>query len=219
MRSDPGIRLLLDSLEDKRLGSEVIAVRYESDGSEKATIHVPKDKLPKFAQKFEDYAHKDHPKWGNPLNQKLVESISEIRLAMLRDGDYWTDSGPLPGTDEEFWWEVWLRDEGGIQLPNSRSLPVESVFREEAAQLGIRVSDREVRFPDLVVVLAYTSLSRWSEFTGLLRIWPSSGGRASSQESSSSFPLRGKPSLSTRCLRGRPLPVKTHRPSASSIAA
>jgi len=96
VRSDPGIRLLLDSLEDKRLGSEVIAFRYESDGSEKATIHVPKDKLPKFAQKFEDYAHRDHPKWGNPLNQKLVESVSEIRLAMLQDGDYWTDSGPLP---------------------------------------------------------------------------------------------------------------------------
>src|SRR4051794_16907167 len=32
VRSDPGIKLWLDSLEDKRLGSEIIAFRYESDG-------------------------------------------------------------------------------------------------------------------------------------------------------------------------------------------
>lgn len=167
VRSNPGIQLCLDSLEDKRIGSEVIAFRYEEDGSERATIHVPKDKLHKFAKKFEDYAHKNNSKSGNPVNQKLADSVTELRLAMLRDGDYWTDSGPPPSMDEEFWWEVWLRDEGEVWFRDG-ALPVEDFFRQEAAQLGIRVSNREVHFPDLVVVLAYTSLRRWSEFTGLL---------------------------------------------------
>ena len=55
---------------------------------------------------------------------------------MLRDGDYWMDSGPPPTPDEEFWWEVWLRDEGEIALPDGRSVAVETAFREEAASLG-----------------------------------------------------------------------------------
>lgn len=174
VKGDPGIKLWLDSLDDKRLGSEVVAYRVESDGSERATIHVPKDQLPKFAKKFEDYAHKDRAKRNDPAvtspyNQRLAESITEIRLAMLRDGDYWTDSSPPPGLEEEFWWEVWLRDEGPIALHDGRTLAVQDAFRQEAAQLNIRVSNRQVRFPGLVVVLAYTSLNRWSEFSGLLR--------------------------------------------------
>jgi len=174
VKSDPGVKLWLDSLDNKQLGSEIVAFRRESDGSERATIHIPKDQLPKFAKKFEDYAHKDRenrndPSKTSPYNQRLAESITEIRLAMLRDGDYWTDSSPPPAIDEEFWWEVWLRDEGEVETPDGRTLPVEDVFREEATSLGIRISDRQVRFPGLVAVLAYTSLGRWSDFPGLLR--------------------------------------------------
>jgi len=168
VRSDPGVKLWLERLENKQIGSEIVAFRREDDGSERATVHIPRDQLPKFAKKFEDYAHKDS-RSGKPRNQSLAESITEIRLAMLRDGDYWTDSSPAPAIDEEFWWEVWLRDEGEVWLPDGRALPVEVVFREEALSLGIRVSDRQVRFPGLVVVLAHTSLGRWSDFPGLLR--------------------------------------------------
>lgn len=174
VKSDPGIKLWLDSLDDKRLGSEVVAYRRESDGSERATVHIPKDQLPKFTKKFEDYAHRDRanrndPSITTPYNQRLAESVTEIRLALLRDGDYWTDSSSPPGLEEEFWWEVWLRDEGPVSLPDGRTLPVQDIFRGEAAQLGIRVSAHQVHFPGLVVVLAYTSLNRWSEFPGLLR--------------------------------------------------
>ncbi|HEV3163656.1 MAG TPA: S8 family peptidase, partial [Isosphaeraceae bacterium] len=169
VRSDPGFKLWLDGLEDRRIGSEVIAFRYESDDTERATVHIPRSQVGKFAKKFEDYAHRDAPISGNPQNQKLAEGITELRLAVLRDGDYWTDSGPRPKANDEFWWEVWLRDEGEVLLSDGRAVSVEDVFREEARSLGIRVSDRQVKFPDLVVVLAYSSLSRWSRFSGLLR--------------------------------------------------
>jgi hypothetical protein len=169
VKSGPGLRLFLNSLDNKRIGSEIINFRYEEDGSERATIHVPHDKVRKFARKFEDYAHKDIPESTTPRNRNLAESINEIRLAMLRDGDYWTDSGPPPEPGEVFWWEVWLRYEAEVLRIDGRVLSVDNVFREEARSLGIRVSDRQVRFPEYVVVLAYTSLDRLSEFPGLLR--------------------------------------------------
>ncbi len=166
--SSPGFKLWLDSLDNKTIGSEIINFRYEADGGQRATIHVPRDKVAKFAKKFEDYAHKTN-QHGNPPNLSLAEGINELRLAMLRDGDYWTDSGPPPSPDEEFWWEVWLREEGGLTLPDGSVMAVEVVFRQEAAGLNIRVSTQQVRFPDYVVVLAYTTLNRFSEFPGLLR--------------------------------------------------
>lgn len=168
VRSDPGFKLWLDSLDNKTIGSEVISVRYEEDGTQRATIHIPKDKVIRFAKKFEDYAHKNLNRFGNPDNQRMAESIHDIRLAMLRDGDYWTDSGPKPQGSDEFWFEVWLRDEGEVWLP-AGAFAVEDVFRQDARPLGIRVSDQQVKFPDYAVVLAYTSLDRLSEVPGLLR--------------------------------------------------
>lgn len=168
VKSDPSFKLLLDSLDNKTLGLQLVNVRSEPDGSQKATVHIPRDNVPAFAKKFEAYAH-DLNRWNKPPNAPLAESITELRLAMLRDGDYWMDTGPLPTLTEEFWWEVWLRDEGEIAMPDGRSVAVETAFREEAASLNIRVSDQQVRFPDYVVVLAFTSFERLSQFPGLLR--------------------------------------------------
>jgi len=166
VKSDPAFSLMLDRLDNKTV--QLVNVRREPDGSEKATLHIPLDKVPAFVKKFEDYAHV-LTESGNPRNQPLVESVTELRLAMLRDGDYWMDNSPFPAPDEVFWWEIWLRDEGEIALSDGRSIAVEAAFRQEAAALGIRVSDQQVRFPDRVVVLAFTSFDTLSRFTGLLR--------------------------------------------------
>jgi hypothetical protein len=102
---DPVIKLLLTSLDNKTLGLQLVNSKTEPGGVRKAILHIPKDRVPAFAQKFEAYAH-DTNKRKKPPNQHLAESISEFRLAMLRDGDYWTDSGDPPTHDEEFWWEI-----------------------------------------------------------------------------------------------------------------
>ena len=166
--SDPNFKLLLDSLDNKTLGLQLVNVRSEPDGSQKATVHIPKENVTAFVKKFEAYAHETN-RFNNPPNQPLAESITELRLAMLRDGDYWMDNGPIPTLAERFWWEVWLRNEGEIVMPDGRSLAVEAAFREEAAGLNIRVSGEQVRFPEYVVVLAFTSLETLSQFPGLLR--------------------------------------------------
>lgn len=87
--SDPGYKLKLERLENQTI--QLINVRMDPDGSEKATIHIPKDKIPAFTKKFEDYAHKTNS-YGKPLNKDLAESITEIRLALLRNNDYWVDA-------------------------------------------------------------------------------------------------------------------------------
>jgi len=169
VRGEPGFKLFLKSLDNKTIGLEIINCRDEEDGSQRAIIRIPRNKLSKFVKKFKDYALKDDPRSNKPRNRNLAESINDIHLAMLSDGDYWTDSGPLPNADEVFWWEVWLRDEGEVLQADGRGIAVESVFREEAQSLGILVSNQQVRFPEYVVVLAYTSLNRLSEIPGLLR--------------------------------------------------
>jgi hypothetical protein len=156
--SDPTFKLMLERLDNQSI--QLVNVRKEPDGSEKATLHIPKDKVDTFVGKFEDYAHKINHH-GNPPNKDLAESIKELRLAMLKNNDYWMDSTPPPTPDEMFWWEIWLRDDGEITA-------AATAFRAEATVLGIRVSDQQMRFPEYVVILAFTSLNQLSRFPGLL---------------------------------------------------
>jgi hypothetical protein len=159
VESSPEFELWLDSLEDARSGIDLVNVQEKGD-KQIATVHLPKDKVDRFIRRFDDFIHKDTEK-GKPRDWKLAEGINEIRLATLR-GSYWTDSGPVPANDVNIWWEVWLRDEGQIEN-------IETSFRDLAAQEGVRLSDARVAFPERIVLLAYTSLDKWSEFPGLLK--------------------------------------------------
>ena len=159
VESSPEFELWLDSLEDARSGIDLINVQ-EKDDKQIATVHLPKAKVDRFIRRFDSFIHKE-TKTGKPRDWKLAEGINEIRLATLRDS-YWTDSGPLPENNEKMWWEVWLRDEGQID-------DIATSFRNLASQEGLQLSDACVAFPERVVLLAYTSLDKWSEFPGLLR--------------------------------------------------
>ncbi len=161
LTSEPKFTLYLQSLDNRQMGLELINVRNQPDGSQQATVHIPATNIPKLLQKFVDYAHNLTGR-GKPANQRLAESITELRLAMLRNGDYWMDSGPLPAPEEEFWWEIWLRSDGDPAT-------IATAFRDDATRLGIRVSDQETRFPDYVVILAYTSFNVLLTFPALLR--------------------------------------------------
>ena len=86
-------------------------------------------------------------------NEKLVESITSVRLALIRD--FWQDRLDFPVESHEMWWEIWLR---GTRVTADK---VYKRFRAIAGIVGItRVSQRYVAFPERVVVHAYTSASR-----------------------------------------------------------
>jgi len=148
--SEPGFELELKGLEDRRQKIQLVAVRPSPEntkGGQLATVYVPAGKLGAFERKIQKYA-KDDTEGGRPWHQKLVEKISEIRLATLRS--FWTDRDDLlPTEDEAIWWEVWLRDPGTKILDH---------FRFILSQLDITVSERSLTFPSTRVLLAYGTL-------------------------------------------------------------
>jgi hypothetical protein len=141
--SAPGFELALHSLEDKRAGVELAATRTRANVT-CATVYVPSGQLGYFEKKVEAYLTETTPK-GNPKNKPLVESIAEIRLAVLEG--FWTDDPALfPPAGKAICWEVWMRGEGDDLLAR---------FREYAHKLQLDIGDQQLRFPDRLVVLAY----------------------------------------------------------------
>lgn len=145
-RSEPETALALQSLESERSGVRLLSVRQEGN-STVASVFVPDGKLGYFRDRIEAYLTKES-KNQKPQNEKLVASISEIAKTVARN--LWTDDEALfPASDESVWWEIWLR--------TSRGGTEESVFRESATSLGLRVSARSISFVDRRVLLAYGS--------------------------------------------------------------
>ena len=156
----------LEKFDSESKGIRVINVR-EEDGRQFALVAIPKDQLDYFEKKLTDYLEKDDVREKNdgttsskPRNQRLVESISDFRLALLRD--YYTDQdGNPPGLHESIWWEAWL------EFIDSQALLHE--FKSRAEATGITFSDQFVRFPEVTVILAKGTLEQWSRVDGLFR--------------------------------------------------
>ncbi|KAB0664015.1 S8 family peptidase [Oryzomonas japonica] len=142
--SAPDFELKLESLESVRDGIELVAVKLV-DRRMLATCFVPEGKLDHFFKAFNDYLEKETEKKGKPVNQPLVDSISDMRKAVV--DALWTDDTTLfPVDDEEIWWEVWLR-------VGSDREAFTSFFREHAQKLGLELG-REIKFPERTVVAA-----------------------------------------------------------------
>ncbi len=145
--SAPNFELPLQSLENKRHRIELVAVREEDDKTF-ATVFVPEGKLSHFEKILVDYLNAEkQTKKEKPLNQPLVNSISQIRMAAIYA--LWTDDPSVyPQNDEEsIWWEIWLRiGEDGETILN--------FFREYGQRIGLEISDREICFPERTVVSA-----------------------------------------------------------------
>jgi len=97
-------------------------------------------------------------------NEKLIESITSVRLAIVED--FWQDNLVFPAADEEIWWEVWLRGK------REKAADVHNSFVELAKNVGIpRVSDRFVAFPERVVVHARATARQFSAAIDLLAMF------------------------------------------------
>lgn len=156
--SPPGIKLKLDSLEDRRGKKrpvELVAVKDRADGSQSAVVFVPRRKSDTFNRKIEQYATTDTPKKKEPKHKDLVERIADISLAALEG--IWTDDPESFPEDPvaAVWWEVWLRRsaEGGEYAR----------FLEFADIAGIQTSARRLQFEDRVVLLAEASATQLAD--------------------------------------------------------
>jgi hypothetical protein len=157
--------MLTYSVLTKRLESPTNGVRllnvYEIVSSQdpdkkitRATVFIPNGKQHLFLKKITDYAdeEKDTRK-GNPKNEPLMQSISNMHLAVLES--FWRDDlDLLPMVNEPVWCEIWL---------SSTDEDVERDFRDLAESLEIEVNDRTLRFPERCVLLALANNAQLTE--------------------------------------------------------
>lgn len=144
--SEPGFDLAVMSLERVRSGIRLLNVRTEgADASERtfATVYVPHNKRKFFLKKIHDYAHEFYGSSNNPKNAKMVNSISDIRLAVLRS--FWREDeyGLIPGDAAE-WVEVWLRSEKDDTIGR---------FEEILRAINIEYAEGILKFPERSVKL------------------------------------------------------------------
>lgn len=146
--SAPGVDLKIESLEDKRKGIEVVAVRstrLQPDQSpvQRATVFVPDGQVKHFITRFEQYSQQQTKK-GEPRHKEAIDRIAALRRATLRA--LWTDSEDVfPAEQIETWWEVWLRRHDGLELER---------FHVFAGAVGFEVGARRLAFDDRIVILA-----------------------------------------------------------------
>ena len=149
-----GYDLVTKSLEDRRAGIRLLnvyTVHSESAPEQeitRATVFIPIEKQEHFLKKIRKYAEENTEK-GKPKNADLVQSVEDMRLAVLES--FWRDDlRLLPQGIIAVWCEIWLQGTGD---------DVEQRFRETATAVGIDLalgSDlqmRKLRFPERTVVL------------------------------------------------------------------
>jgi hypothetical protein len=165
-RSEENFPLKFESLDLRRSGIELLAVKTLADNTSQATVFVPDGKLDLFLKRIRAYRDENTTprREGGPTrpkNQDLVESISDIQAAALEA--FWTDEVPFPATNQAITWEVWLRNGGNLDH--------EARLRQYAQAFGLVVHAERLTFVDRIVVLVRgtrTNLSRSIDILGMM---------------------------------------------------
>lgn len=162
--SDPDFPLAFESLDLQRSKIQLLSVKKDEQNRTIATLLVPGDKLAILIRKLEAYRDFDPENPQGRENGNLVNSISNIKLATLRE--LWTDASELyPAANIPITWEVWLRP------PLDREqAPVEKL-RGAAADFGYEVVSNALEFVDRTVVLVQGTrevLSRSADLLGII---------------------------------------------------
>jgi len=149
-RGEPGYDLKTKSLEVIKSGIRLLNIRKESiTGNEQtiATIYMPFDRRQSFLKKLRDYETSVTPT-EKPRNSDLINSISDIRLAVL--DSFWQDrERPVPD-DDRGWIEIWL---------SSDRLDSIDAFQELVEQREIAKADGILVFPERSVLLVNANRS------------------------------------------------------------
>jgi hypothetical protein len=144
-QSAPGFDLAIQSLERLSSGIRLLNVRREGDGPSDrifATVYVPHNKRSYFLKKIQDYSQKIDHRSNKPMNSRLVDSISDIRRAVLKS--FWRiDEYNLIPQDDPEWVEVWLNSDSGEVIIRFESLLTERNL--ESAEGILKFPERAVK--------------------------------------------------------------------------
>lgn len=146
--SSPGFELMIKSLEDLRQGKRIrlCNVRKEINDDDKeityATVFIPNNKRDFFFKKVEKYISEGR-------NTNLINSIEELRTALLIES-FWTDDTKLIPNRNPEWCEVWLRYD-------SDENKVISNFETLLSEQQINSKSGYIKFPERIVKLVKTN--------------------------------------------------------------
>ena len=146
--SQTGNDLITKSLEDVRQGVRLLNIRQTGEGENQqtlATVYVPTGKERHFLKKVEAYQDQEKDSAaGKPRNADLVNSIEDVRIALLEA--LWTDPVSFIPAESPDWCEVWLR------IPNGDESIVAN-FIETLSLLDIEYKPNYISFPERAVIL------------------------------------------------------------------
>ena len=148
-KSDPGAILVTKSLEDLRSKKvRLLNVRKEYENEKEvtyATVYVAHEKKNLLYEKIKEYAEGDlsDPENQKPKNANLLNSIADLRKALLIES-FWQDDKKLIPSKNKEWCEVWLSsDEDEIIAKFENLLDEQKIEKRQ----GI------IKFPERTVVL------------------------------------------------------------------
>lgn len=136
MRSKNGARLLNIRTSGTEEAEEIIA-----------TVYIPAGKEKHFLNKFEKYATEIDKRSNKPKNYKLVNSIEDIRLAVLES--FWQDRIELMPDETTKWCEIWIR----TGIGSEQAQETISNFKTLCGQLNIEYQEDFLLFPERAVIL------------------------------------------------------------------
>ncbi|WP_161959872.1 S8 family peptidase [Xanthomonas arboricola] len=159
--SFPNIELAAESFDRSSDGIELLCVQDEG-GEEYAIAWIPEGKLAVFERKITDYLSFKKTATGESRDgQKLIDSIREIRAAVIED--LWTGSTLIPDENSECKFEVWI---GSPHLRKRGKQSTETLkgrvdrFRAVATLIGISVAEKTLFFPERAVIQISGSISQ-----------------------------------------------------------
>ena len=160
-QSCPEFDFPVKSLEDLGQGVRLCNVREERTThndteiiTRYATVYIPNDKKKIFYNKIEKYLREETSS-GNPKNKNLIESIEEIKKALLVKS-FWTDKKELIPSTEPKWCEVWLRGDREEVITR---------FGKLLQSQNIDSKTGYIKFPERLVKLIYASEEQLSNIT------------------------------------------------------
>lgn len=128
--SEWGYPLMFDSFDSS--GFQILNIKEEKrkvndvpESKFSLVVVIKEGDISKFINKIEDYLSRNFIKTdritkeridtGNPLNQKLISNIDDIKRATLKA--FWVDGQfyDFPNENENVWWEVWFRKNENYQ--------------------------------------------------------------------------------------------------------
>ncbi|MBN2180426.1 MAG: S8 family peptidase [Sedimentisphaerales bacterium] len=148
-KSQADADLVIQSLENIQSGIRLLNVKEIDQADAKvivATVYIPQGKESYFLKKIQQYSKED-TKTGKPRHERLINSIEDIRLAILES--FWQDPLDLIPIKTAKWCEIWLRT--GVTKEEAKEAIEE--FKALCASLEIGYQNETLFFPERAVIL------------------------------------------------------------------